>query len=149
MPHKPPSQTLQHLGVVRDEDADRVRAEVFKPLDDFARWQKIVPREMRHAAGCGAWNVGRAPLGPDESSILFETCALDEAGLNQYAWDTLAAIAKAAEIARTSSYGTIDVALEPVTHWATCRSCKAEVSRSSVRVSIIVNGRVLVREYSL
>ena len=42
-----------------------------------------------------------------------------------------------------------DVILQPLTHWASCPLCEAEVCRQTVHVQIAWAGRTLVREYLL
>jgi len=126
-----------------------VRGQLFKPFDRFARWQKINARELRHAWGCRASIAGG-------DLVRFETCELDDKSMNQYGWDTLAEIRTAGEIVKdhqwlVRSAGTSCgiVMIEPLTHWACCSSCKAEISRNSARVSMVWADRTLTREYAL
>jgi hypothetical protein len=132
-----------------EEILQLVRAQLFKPFDRFARWQKITAKEIRHTQGC-------PPPARVADLARFETCELDEKSLNQYGWETLAEIRAAGEIAkdhhwlvRSSGMSCGLIVIEPLTHWASCPSCNAEVSRNSVKVSMVWADRTLTREYAL
>jgi hypothetical protein len=153
-----PEQRARHRDCTLGEEEilQLVRAQLFKPFDQFSRWQKINPKEVHHTDRCAGWAVGRGSRDVADEFISFETSQLDEKSMNQYAWETLAAIRAAADIAKDHHWLTRSAGLscgivlvEPVTHRAFCRSCHAETARSSAKVSMVWGDRTLTREYAL
>lgn len=156
-----------------DELCALAREQLYKPFGGLARYsssEKIKVSELRHQSDCAVFvkesEIRRAdggePFSPEtqkriargiqkyliEDAIDFETCAMAE--LDKEGWQWLKAIESSAEAARKHPYlagGTVVV--EPLTHWATCRHCQAEIDRSTAKVHIHWAGRTLTREYLL
>lgn len=130
-----------------DELLALARTQMFASFVGLPRWatgkaREQMERNFPHASNC----AGTA--GPDRYD--FETAEATELEGNEFA--ALKRVRAAVSIVQqhpwlTRSAGRVTV--ETVTHWVTCRHCKAEVCRSSAKVSIEWAGRVLVREYAL
>lgn len=136
-----------------DELLQIARAELFKGFGQFTRWHSnhgrremlLGKRPAKHSATCttrdyvtSAWHY------------LFEVA--DVAELDGPQWETLKQIQDAAEAVCVHPWMVRQgrrAEVESCTHWATCKECKAEVSRSVAKVSIPWAGHILVREFSL
>jgi hypothetical protein len=147
-------QELEALSLATDNQRERyaagllpedellaiARAELFKPFDGFKRWRTgsgVKSEDVRHDRDC------------QDRTVIFETTQAGE--LSHDEWSMYRTIGEARNKSALHSWFTESAAvtIEPLTHWATCTSCKGEAARSSVKVSVQWAGRVLVREYSL
>lgn len=129
-----------------DELLAIARHELFKPFDGFKRWRtdsnrgtatSLRPDDVKHSRDCQQRSVG------------FETTQAGELGHDE--WVSYRQISAARDQAALHSWHQTltAVRIEPMTHWATCATCKGEAAKSTARISIEWAGRVLVREYAL
>ncbi len=125
------------------EILELARAELFRPLNGFARWagrdRERIGHDLQHANSCSG---ARVSFDAETDDMAFDMKAREwgvfkqiyaiVAGIQQHPW--LAA-----------SGATILL----VANWAQCSTCLAEAVRFSAKVTIRWADRDLVREYAL
>lgn len=128
-----------------DELLGIVRPLLFNPFHELPRWSIGRDRDRM------VFTLRKQHEPCDNIVFLVDMETTAVAELTAAEWDRLKTINAAAEIAGKhpwiSQAGS--VAVRTASHWVTCMSCKAEVVRSSAKVTIQWAGRALVREYAL
>lgn len=139
------SQRERHAANLLPEDelTALARAELFDCFKPFRRWagrdREALIGKIRHANWCGGVR-----------HIDTETTEVTEIGAEE--WEALKQITTIADAQKTHpwlAYSIDPISILKSTHWATCSACKAEVCRSSAKITIRWAGRELVREYAL
>ncbi len=135
-------------GVLPEEELLQLaRAQVFVAFEEIPRWKAIAQRDLPHPYAIGYPCPG---TNPRSGLVTFETADVDELGPEE--WVTMKRICNLATVANlhpdAECLGLIFM-VDPRTHWAGCKACKAEICRSSARVSVRWAGRDLAREYAL
>jgi len=132
-----------------DELTALARTELFTGFAGLRRWAKrdhtALGEKLKHRISHAGAACLNNPDHPDLETTDAEELEADE-------WNTLKHIQAMADIVTrhhwlVRSHGSVQI--KPSTHWATCKSCKAETSRSSAKVTIEWAGRLLTREYAL
>lgn len=130
-----------------DELTALARTELFKGFGEFRRFagrdRTALMFSLKHEGPKGQCAV-------NQETIDLETADVTELGADE--WAILKRIQGMVEAMKDHPWihrAACQVDVVSSTHWATCRTCKAETCCSSVKVTVHWAGRELTREYAL